>query len=132
MEKELLLAKMAEQQRLKESIRVMQAAEKNLRIEILEECFGTNSIGSVKKIVGGMVVKGTFTLEHKIDNKAFAKALADDNIPAEAMDGIRTKYELDKKGYDGMDEEYQLILDDFITTKPALPTLEIKELDDEE
>ena len=126
MDNATLLAKIAEQQRLKESIRVMQAAENNLRIEILEECFGTNSIGSVKKIVGGMVVKGTFTLEHKVDSKAFAKALADDSIPDEAMDGIRTKYELDKKGYDKLDPEYQLILDDYITSKPTLPTLEIK------
>ena len=131
MEKELLLAKMAEQQRLKESIRVMQAAEKNLRIEILEECFGTNAIGSLNKVVGNMNVKGSFTLEHKVDSKAFAKALADDSVPDEAMDGIRTKYELDKKGYDGLDEEYQLILDDFITTKPALPTLDIKVIDEE-
>ena len=132
MDNTTLLAKIAEQQRLKESIRVMGAAEKNLRIEILEECFGTDVIGTLNKVVGGMNVKGSFGLEHKVDSKAFAKALADDSIPDEAMDGIRTKYELDKKGYDGLDEEYQLILDDFITTKPALPTLDIKVIADEE
>ena len=66
MEKELLLAKIAEQQRLKESIRVMQAAEKKLRIEILEECFGTNALGPVKKIVGDMVIKGSFALDNHV------------------------------------------------------------------
>ena len=125
-------AKCAEWERQKELIRVTQASERELRMEILKEAFGDNSIGSLKTMRGGITVKGTFGIEHKIDTKAFASALTSDSIPDEAMDGIRTKYELDKKGYDGMDEEYQLILDDFITTKPALPTLEIKELDDEE
>ena len=71
-------------------------------------------------------IKGTFGIEHKIDTKAFASALASDSIPDEAMDGIRTKYELDKKGYDSLDADLQLILDDFITSKPTMPTLEIK------
>ena len=50
MEKELLLAKMDEQQRLKESIREMQAAEKNLRIEEIPIPAGfiPKPIGSLK------------------------------------------------------------------------------------
>ena len=119
-------AKCAEWERQKELIRVTQASERELRMEILKEAFGDNSIGSLKTMRGGITVKGTFGIEHKIDTKAFASALASDSIPDEAMDGIRTKYELDKKGYDNLDHDLQLILDDFITSKPTMPTLEIK------
>ena len=133
MERELLLAKIAECERQKEQIKVLQASEKNLRLEILNELFGENNIGSKKTIVGGIMVKGTYTLEHKVDSKGFAAALAADNIPDECMDGIRTKYELDKKGYDNLDEEFQLIIDDYITTKPALPSIEFsKVVEDDE
>ena len=125
-EKELLKAKCAEWQRQKEALKVLQASERELRLEILGELFNKNSIGAMKTMVGDMVVKGTFGIEHKVDSKAFASALASDSIHDEAMDGIRTKYELDKKGYDKLDPEYQLILDDYITSKPTLPTLEIK------
>ena len=124
MDKEMLMAKIAECERQKEQIKVLQASEKVLRLEILKELFGENCVGSMKCIVGKVMVKGTYTLEHNVDSKGFAAALAADNIPDECMDGIRTKYELDKKGYDNLDEEFQLILDDFITTKPALPSIE--------
>lgn len=132
MDKEMLLAKINECERQKEQIRVLQESEKELRLEILTELFGVNAIGSCKTIVGGRMIKGTFGLEHKVDSKAFQKALAADNIPDECMDGIRTKYELDKKGYDNLDEEFQLILDDYITTKPTLPSIEIKDVEVEE
>ena len=124
-DKELLKAKCAEWQRQKEALKVLQASEQELRLEILGELFNKSSIGSMKTMVGEMVVKGTFGIEHKVDSKQFEKALASDMIPDEALDGIRTKYELDKKGYDNLDAEYQLILDDYITSKPTLPTLEI-------
>lgn len=123
---ELFKAKCAEWERQKELIKVTQASEKQLRLEILKEAFGENKIGSLKTIRSGLTIKGGFGIEHKVDSKAFASALASDSIPDEAMDGIRTKYELDKKGYDNLGAEFQLILDDFITSKPTLPTLEIK------
>lgn len=124
-DKEMMKAKCSEWQRQKEALKVLQASERELRLEILGELFNNNSIGSMKTMVGDMVVKGTFGLEHKVDSKQFEKALASDMIPDEAMDGIRVKYELDKNGYDNLDPEHQLILDDYITSKPTLPTLEI-------
>ena len=123
---ELMVAKCNEWMRQVAAIKALQASERVLRLEILGEKFGENNIGSMSSMAGNLVIKGTFGLEYKIDSKGFAKAIAEDNIPDEAMDGIRIKYELDKKGYDGLDEENKKVIDDYLTVKPTLPSLEIK------
>lgn len=131
MEKELLMAKINEWQRAKQSATVLANQERELRKEILEAQFGVGISGSRKAIFNGLLIKGNFGIEHKIDSKSFESAIADDAIPDECMDGVRTKYELDKKGYDSLSDEAKAILDDYITSKPSLPTLEIKILDEE-
>lgn len=128
---ELMKAKCNEWLRQVAAIKALQASERALRLEILGEKFGQNNVGSRTAMVGDLVIKGTFGLEYKIDSKGFASAIAADSIPDEAMDGIRIKYELDKKGYDGLDEENRKIIDDYLTVKPTLPSLEIKVSEDE-
>lgn len=123
---DLFIAKCNEWERQVAAIKVLQASERALRLEILKEKFGDNNVGSKSAMAGNLVIKGTFGLEYKIDSKGFAKAIADDNIPDEAMDGIRIKYELDKKGYDALDDENKKIIGDYLTVKPTLPALEIK------
>lgn len=121
-----MLSKIAEYMRIKQSAAALVQQEREMRAEILRLNFeGVNS-GSRKKIIGNIMLKGTFGIEHKIDSKSFASALADDAIPDECMDGVRTSYALDKKGYDSLPDEAKRVLDDYITSKPTLPTLEIK------
>ena len=47
-----------------------------------------------------------------------------------ALNGIRVKYELDKKVYDQLNEEDTEALNEFLTIKPSLPSMKVKAVED--
>lgn len=118
--------KIESQQRLVDQIRELQKQEKETRAEILQECFGMDSIGTVKTMVGNLIVTGEYGLTYKFAQVELDEAIQKDTLPEPALHAIRVKYELDKKEYDKLDEESTNALNEYLTITPSLPSLKVK------
>lgn len=121
-----LEARIDAQQRLVDKIRELQKEEKALRADILEECFGTEIVGTVKTQVGNLIVTGEYGLTYKFNQEELDEAIKEGALTEAALNGIRVKYELDKKVYDKLDDDDTHILNAFLTITPSLPALKIK------
>ncbi|QVJ07733.1 hypothetical protein S1R3Y_000024 [Vibrio phage vB_ValP_VA-RY-3] len=124
--------KITSQQALVEKIKLLQAEEKTLRTEILEELFGENNLGTVKTVAGEFVVTGTYGQTYKLSQDEIESALEDDLLSEEAQEAIRVKFELDKKAYDSLSDDVAGELDEYLIVKPSLPTLKVKPYEPEE
>lgn len=123
---EKLEVRIERQQRLVQQIRDLQKEEKEIRSEILEECFGLDSIGTVKTTVGNLIVTGEYGLTYKFAQVELDDAIQKDLLPEPALHAIRVKYELDKKEYDKLDEDSAEVLNQYLTITPSLPSLKVK------
>lgn len=121
-----LEARIEAQQRLVDRIKELQKEEKELRAGILEECFGMEMVGTVKKQVGNVIVTGEYGLTYKFSQEALDAAIQEGTLSENALNGIRVKYELDKKVYDQLNEEDTEALNEFLTITPSLPSLKVK------
>lgn len=110
----------------KEQMKNHQECERMLREQILMECFGEGNIGSRNTVADGYVIKGSFGLSYSFAQADLKDAITMGLLSDEAMDVVRIKYELDKKAYDALGVLATAEIDGYITTKPTLPTLEIK------
>jgi hypothetical protein len=122
-----LIARISQQQRIADQIRDLQKEERELRSGILEECFGMEQIGVQKTIVGNLLVTGEYGLSYKFDQEPLDGAIQDGSLSQDALNSIRVKYELDKRVYDQLPDEVVEELSHYLTIKPTLPTLKIKE-----
>ena len=114
------------QQRLVDSIKELQKEEKELRAGILEECFGMDTVGTVKTQVGNVIVTGEYGLTYKFSQEALDAAIQEGTLSENALNCIRVKYELDKKVYDKLGEEDTEALNEFLTITPSLPSMKVK------
>ena len=121
-----LEARIEAQQRLVDRIKELQKEEKELRAGILEECFGMDTIGTLKIQVGNVIVTGEYGLTYKFSQDALDAAIQEGTLSENALNGIRVKYELDKKVYDQLGEEDTESLNEFLTITPSLPSLKVK------
>jgi hypothetical protein len=121
-----LEARIEAQQRLVDRIKELQKEEKELRAGILEECFGMDTIGMLKIQVGNLIVTGEYGLTYKFSQEALDTAIQEGTLSESALNGIRVKYELDKKAYDQLNEEDTEALNEFLTITPSLPSLKVK------
>ena len=121
-----LEARIEAQQRLVDRIKELQKEEKGLRAGILEECFGMDTVGTVKTQVGNVIVTGEYGLTYKFSQEALDAAIQEGTLSENALNGIRVKYELDKKVYDQLGEEDTESLNEFLTITPSLPSLKVK------
>lgn len=110
----------------KEQLKLHQELERTLREQILFESFGEGNIGSRNTVADGYVIKGSFGISYSFNQADLKDAINLGLLSDEALDVIRTKYELDKKAYDSLGIMATAEIDNYITTKPTLPTLEIK------
>lgn len=127
-----LEARIDAQQRLVQQIRDLQKEEKDLRSGILEECFGTEVVGTTKTQVGNLIVTGEYGLTYKFSQDALDEAIQNGTLSEEALNGIRVKYELDKKVYDKLGEEDTNALNEYLTITPSLPSLKVKAVSESE
>lgn len=125
-----LEARIEAQQRLVDRIKELQKEEKELRAGILEECFGMDTVGTVKTQVGNVIVTGEYGLTYKFSQEALDEAIQQGTLSENALNGIRVKYELDKKVYDQLNEEDTEALNEFLTITPSLPSLKVKAAED--
>lgn len=107
----------------KSELATIQEVERNLRAEILEECFGEGNIGTTNCVKDGYMIKGSYGLSYSL-NQADIAAAYEEGV--ELPNCIRIKYDLDKRAYDALDEIDTVLIDGYLTVKPSLPTLEIK------
>ena len=124
-----LEARIEAQQRLVDRIKELQKEEKELRAGILEECFGMDTVGTVKTQVGNVIVTGEYGLTYKFSQEALDAAIQEGTLSENALNGIRVKYELDKKVYDQLGEEDTEALNEFLTITPSLPSMKVKAAD---
>ena len=125
-----LEARIEAQQRLVDRIKELQKEEKELRAGILEECFGMDTVGTVKTQVGNVIVTGEYGLTYKFSQEELDAAIQEGTLSENALNGIRVKYELDKKVYDQLNEEDTEALNEFLTIKPSLPSMKVKAVED--
>ncbi len=121
-----LEARIEAQQRLVDKIKELTAQERDLRAEILEECFGLDKIGTVKTVVGNLIVTGEYGLTYKFAQEEIDQAISQGSLSEDALSAIRVKYELEKRVYDQLDDDIIEELSDYLTIKPSLPSLKIK------
>lgn len=127
-----LVQKINRQQDLAQKIRDLQSEERKLRADILQECFGEGTIGSVKTQVENVIVTGTYGLTYSFNQAEIEEALECDALSADAQEAIRVKFDVDKKKYDALDDDASAELDDYIIVKPSLPSIKIKFIQDED
>ena len=118
------------QQRLVDCIKELQEEERKLRAGILQECFGMDIVGTVKTQVGNVIVTGEYGLTYKFNQEELDAAIQQGTLSENALNGIRVKYELDKKVYDQLNEEDTEALNEFLTIKPSLPSMKVKAVED--
>lgn len=126
-----LEARIEAQQRLVDQIRSLQAEEKAARADILAECFGFDTIGTTKTQVGNLIVTGEYGLTYKFNQEKLDEAIKTGELSENALNGIRVKYELDKKVYDKLNEEDTEALNEYLTITPALPSMKVKAVETE-
>lgn len=119
-----------EQQRLVSAIRDLQANEKALRAEILDELFGDGNVGSVKTQVDNIIVTGEYGLTYKLSQGQVEEAIETGVLNDEVLGAIRVKYELDKKAYDNLSDEAAEVLNDMLTITPSLPSMKVKTVEE--
>lgn len=130
MEYKKLLEQIEEQQRIAAKIKELQGEEKHLRSEILNQCFGMDTVGTVKTQVGNLVVTGEYGLTYKFSQDALDEAIQNGDLSENALNGIRVKYELDKKVYDQLNEEDTEALNEYLTITPSLPSIKVKAVEE--
>jgi hypothetical protein len=102
--------------------------EAELRIQLLERCFGKDApIGTSNTTIGNFVIKGVFTNNYKLDEEEFDDR-KDDMSDAELM-CVKLKPMLVMGNYNKL--ESTPILDECITVSPAMPSIAIKEISDD-
>ncbi len=119
-------ARIDAQQRLVDQIRELQKEEKAMRADILQELFGMDTIGTVKSTVGNLIVTGEYGLTYKFAQDELDQAIQQGTLSEDALNGIRVKYELDKKVYDNLPEEATEELNNYLTITPSLPSMKVK------
>ena len=125
-----LEARIEAQQRLVDRIKELQEEERTLRAGILQECFGMDTVGTVKTQIGNVIVTGEYGLTYKLNQEELDAAIQQGTLSENALNGIRVKYELDKKVYDQLNEEDTEALNEFLTIKPLLPSMMVKAVED--
>ena len=125
-----LEARIEAQQRLVYRIKELQEEERTLRAGILKECFGMDTVGTVKTQVSNVIVTGEYGLTYKFNQEELDAAIQQGTLSENALNGIRVKYELDKKVYDQLNEADTEALNEFLTITPSLPSMKVKAVKD--
>ena len=119
-----------EWERLRESVRVLQAKERELREGLFNGTFPTPREGANKVEFTGpdgveYVLTGTYKLNRSVDEELWAEVQG--ALPEEVASEVMVwDPRLDMKFYRGLKDEWQKQVDACLTIKPGLPELELK------
>ena len=118
----------AEYRVIKDALAELKKQESAMRIETLEELFDSNFVGTFNTTVGDFAVKGSFKNNYKVNQVEVDQNY--DHMTEDEKRCLNFKPTLVLKEYNLL-EGSTSILDDCITISPAMPTMVIKELEDE-
>lgn len=114
---------------LKEALAGLKKEEADMRISILEELFTSANVGTFNAVVGDFAIKGVFKNNYRLNAKEYEAMVAANILSADELACVVLKPTLSLRDYNACDATNSL--DECITVSPAMPTLTIKELDDE-
>jgi len=117
---ELLL----EQHELANQLKVLKEREANVRRQICDELLNNKAPGTHKFTFDNIIVKATKKLTYSLDQEMVESMIAEGDLSPAELDAIKTKYELSLTAYKKI--EIPGILDDAITVKDAMPTLDVE------
>ena len=112
-----LIDKLEQYRNLKNDLAIIKAEELALRKEICHELLKGKGVGVHKFEIDGTACKVTSKVTYKVDPEIDLSTLS-----PEELDCVKTSYSLILKNYKVTDT---LFLDEYVTTTPALPTLEV-------
>ena len=121
---EELLQQEAELQQQIEDFKKVINDERELRKKICLKLLEGKADGTHKFTYQNMMVKVAKSSTYALDQKEIARLIADEEFTEEERNAIRTKYELDLTKYKKL--ENSELLDNYITVKDAMPTIEIE------
>lgn len=122
---DLLQQELALKKRIEEFKSVIEE-EKELRKKICLKLLEGKADGTHKFCYQNMAVKVVKSSTYSLDQNEIARLIADDEFTPEELEAIRIKYELNLSKYKKLDNSE--LLDNFITVKDAMPTIEIEEM----
>jgi hypothetical protein len=112
-------------QELTATIKHLQSEERTLREGLFAGTFPSPEEGTnTYELPDGRIVKGTYKLNRKLLEDALPAVLKKLKM-AKKDAPIRTKVELDLKGYRDLSDKDRHVFDEALDIKPALPTLEV-------
>lgn len=97
--------------------------ENELRLAVIDEFFPNGTEGTLTETFGQHKIKGTFRLNYKLDQEAFAdneNYMGDDELAC-----IARKPSIILSAYKALRPEDKLFIDDCVTISPGLPSLAI-------
>ena len=111
--------------KLKEQKKELETLERRIRGEVVAEYFSDHHEGEHSKDIMGHMVSCKKGVRTSIDKKLLSEASPE--IQEWMEETVLTKsFTLNKRAYDKLPPAMQLNVDNYLTTKPSLPTLEIK------
>ena len=112
---------------LKGQIKHLQERERELREGLFAGTFPTPEEGTNEyPLPDGRIVKGTYKLNRTLDDELLADLVKKRKVTAKVAEKIkRITVALDLAAYRELTDKQRLAVDEAITTKPGLPTLEV-------
>lgn len=106
----------------KEKLTLYKNLERQLRLEVLEELFPSAVNTKATTTSGNLIITGAFGLNHSLTSD-----FDYDSLSELEQSVISFKPSIIISAYKRLSEEQRTNLDRFVTVKPSLPTITIKE-----
>ena len=117
---------LAQYMEAKKSLDHYKKLEADLRIQLVDRCFGMDNLGTLNTTEGDFAIKAVFKQNIRLDEAEYLDMM-DDMSDAEVM-CVKMKPTLIVGNYNKVDDTP--MLDQCLTITPGMPTLTIQEIDD--
>jgi hypothetical protein len=113
----------------KDNLQYYKKLEADLRIKLLEELFPEAGVeGTETTEIGEFKVKGSFSLNFKLDAKAAEEAF--DDLSEAEQRCLVSKLSLSKAAYKTLEDWEREELDELITVSSSMPTIKIERVEE--
>jgi hypothetical protein len=105
-------------------LKLLKQKENQMRRDICSILLRGRHVGTHTFALHGFEVKAVRKNNLSFDQELVADLIASEQLTNEELRAIRTKYEVNKRNYDELDDGSAL--DEAIVSKPAMPTLTVE------
>lgn len=124
------MSKIAEYLEAKENLKHFKKLENELRLDLIDAMFPGAGVGTLNAANGDYMVKGTFKNNTTLDAKEFEALMQSGSLSGDELECVVFKPSLVMKIYNELPEDQRETLDSCITVKPALPSIDVKPLEE--